>query len=73
MVDQHTELSVTSADSSLTNNTEVSNTNSKDRRDNDVDNKFDCEYEVKKSFFIFCCSVWKGRIEVELFLKIILI
>ncbi|XP_033606664.1 sodium- and chloride-dependent glycine transporter 2 isoform X2 [Cryptotermes secundus] len=39
MVDQHTELSITSAVSSLTNNTEVSNTNK------DVDSKFDCEYE----------------------------
>lgn len=73
MVDQHTELSITSADSSLTNNTEVSNTNSNELSDKDGDSKFDCEYEVRNCFFVVCYSVWKGRKEVELFVKIILI
>lgn len=53
MVDQHTELSITSAVSSLTNNTEVSNTNSNELRDKDVDSKFDCEYEVRNCFLLF--------------------
>jgi hypothetical protein len=72
MGDQHTELSINSDASSLTNNTEVPNTND-ELRDKDIDGKFDCEYEVRKYVFFFDNSVWKGRKEVELFVKIIFI
>jgi hypothetical protein len=50
MEDQHTELSITSDVSSLTNNTEVSNTNSDELKDK-ADSKFDCEYEVRNCIF----------------------